>query len=175
MLTAEKNRLQSPSASLVRPSVIKMIDLLQTEIQEIPQQIQSLIDSIPVLKEPHTRLKTIPGIGPVIAAQLLVLMPELGHLSRREVASLAGLAPIANDSGRKNAYRRTGYGRQGIKPLLFLAAMAARNTKNSCLRLFYDRLISNGNPKMVPLTALARKILTIANAKIKSHLFLIHG
>jgi transposase len=93
-------------------------------------------------------------------------MPELGKLNRKEAASLAGLAPIANDSGKFKGYRHTGKERKEIKPILFLAAMAARNS-NSKLKTFYMKLIEKGKKKMVALIALARKIIVIANARLK--------
>ena len=102
------------------------------------------------------------------------MLPELGTLCRRKIAALAGVAPRANDSGKFMGYRRTGYGRNGIKPILFLAAMAARNSKTH-LKEFYEKLISNGKKKMVALTALMRKILVIANARIKDLSFQKHS
>ena len=97
---------------------------------------------------------------------MLISLPELGQLSRREIASLVGVAPISRDSGKWKGYRRTGYGREGIKPLLFLAAMAARNSK-SHLKDYYENLIGRGKSKMVALTALMRKIIVIANARLR--------
>ena len=82
---------------------------------------------------------------------------------------MVDLAPRANDSGQYSGYRATGHGRSGIKPMLFMAAMAARNS-NSRLKEFYERLIASGKKKMVALTALMRKILVIANARIKEFL-----
>lgn len=92
-------------------------------------------------------------------------MPELGTLTRRQVASLAALAPRANDSGKFRGYRHTAHGRDLIKPALFLAAMAARNS-HLHLKTFYNVLIERGKKKMVALTALMRKIIVIANAKL---------
>nr|WP_232505600.1 transposase [Legionella clemsonensis] len=100
------------------------------------------------------------------ANELLVLLPELGTLSRRQIASLAGVAPIANESGTYKGYRATGHGRSAIKPILFMAAMAARNS-NSSLKTFYHRLVNSGKKKMVAITALMRKIIVIANARLK--------
>jgi transposase len=79
---------------------------------------------------------------------------------------ICSLAPKANESGRFQGYRRTGHGRLGVKPMLFLAAMAARNSKSS-LKVFYEHLIAKGKKKMVALTALMRKIITIANARLR--------
>lgn len=173
-LVAEKNRLQAPSTKLIEDSILVVIEALQGQMQIITEKIQFLIDNNPVLKKKSEVLKTIPGIGNIVAFELLILLPELGTLCRRKIASLAGVAPRANDSGKFNGYRRTGYGRAGVKPILFLAAMAARNSK-TYLKEFYEKLINNGKKKMVALTALMRKILVIANAKIKDIFSLIHS
>ena len=170
MLISEKNRLQTPSISTVKSSVEQMINILKGELEQITQAIQSIIDSNEVLKEKQKVLKSVPGIGNIVAFELLILLPELGTLCRRKVASLAGLAPRANESGKFVGYRRTSHGRVGVKRILFMAAMAARNS-NSTLKIFYQRLIESGKKKMVALTALMRKILVIANARLKSTLY----
>jgi len=167
MLVAEKNRLKSPRAKFVKGSIQMIIDTLSNEVIEIAKVIDSLIDNDVVLKEKQRILKTIPGIGNIIANELLILLPELGELNRRQIASLVGVAPIAKDSGKSNGYRRTGHGRCGIKPTLFMAAMAARNS-NSHLKIFYESMVARGKLKMVALTALMRKIIVIANARLKN-------
>jgi transposase len=137
MLVAEKNRLKSPRTGYVKSSIKALVNVLSDEI------------------------------GNIIANELLVLLPELGKLSRREIASLVGVAPISRDSGKLKGYRRTNHGRGGIKPILFLAAMAARNSK-SRLKDFYENLVGRGKNKMVAITALMRKIIVIANARLKN-------
>lgn len=129
-------------------------------------EIKTMMDNDPDLKAKKDTLKTIPGIGEMIGHDLLVLFPELGQLNRKQIASLAGLAPKANDSGKMKGYRSTGHGRNTLKPILFMAAMAARRA-NSPLKAFYENLINKGKKKMVALTALMRKIIVIANAKIR--------
>jgi transposase len=166
MLVAEKNRLKAPRAEFVQESIQNILVALSNELIEITKTIDVLIENDPILKEKQRILKTIPGIGTIIANELIVLLPELGELSRRQIASLVGLAPIAKDSGKLSGYRRTGHGRCGIKPILFLAAMAARNS-NSNLKVFYESLLARGKLKMVALTALMRKIIVIANARLK--------
>jgi transposase len=167
MSAAEKNRLQAPGSSILKDSCRKIILALEEQIRTITDQITEIINKDPILKKKTDILKTIPGIGEVISFELIVLLPELGKLSRRKIASLAGLAPIANESGKYTGYRKVGHGRSVIKPILFLAAMAARNSKTE-LKVFYEHLISKGKNKMVALTALMRKILVIANAKLKN-------
>jgi transposase len=166
MLIAEKNRLKAPHIHLTKSSIQATINFLGNEVETITNEIDRLIQEDPVLIKRKKILKTIPGIGNITANELIVLLPELGQLSRREIASLAGLAPVSKDSGRMKGYRRTNHGRDGIKPALFLAAMAARNSKSK-LRVYYEELVARGKNKMVALTALMRKIIVIANAKLK--------
>lgn len=167
MLVAEKNRIKAPRTHHVAQSIHFMIAALTKELTAITQEIEHIITADPLLKHKQTTLRSIPGIGPIIANELITLLPELGELNRRQIAALVGLAPVANDSGQFKGYRRTSYGRQGIKPLLFLAAMAARNS-NSHLKLYYESLIKRGKAKMVALVALMRKIIIIANARLKN-------
>lgn len=166
LLVAEKNRLKAPRANLVQESCRVMIETITEQVSLITSQINTLIEQDSQLKAKKEVLKSIPGIGDITANELLVLLPELGTLSRRQIASLAGVAPIANDSGTYKGYRATGHGRSDIKPILFMSAMAARNS-NSSLKSFYNRLIEAGKKKMVAITALMRKIIVIANARLK--------
>lgn len=166
MLVAEKNRFKSPSSMVIRKFCSKMIAQLDKQICVITEMVNSTIEQDPILKQKREIIKEIPGIGNSVAAEMLVLLPELGKLNRRQIASLAGLAPRANDSGMMVGYRKTAPGRNCIKPVLFLAAMAARNSKTD-LKGYYEGLIARGKKKMVALTALMRKILIRANAKLK--------
>lgn len=166
MLVAEKNRLESAGGGMVKKTVKIMITTIEKQIGSITEQINEIIDGSPELKQKLEILKTIPGIGNVVAFELLVLLPELGKMDRRKIASLAGVAPRANESGKFVGYRRTGHGRFGIKRMLFLAAMAARRS-HSNLKEFYEKLITKGKKKMVAMMALMRKILVIANARVK--------
>ena len=93
-------------------------------------------------------------------------MPELGTLTRREAASLSGVAPHPHESGKHQGYRSTKGGRQEIKPILFISAMAASRGKHS-LGIFYRKLIERGKKPIVALTALMRKMVVIANAKVR--------
>jgi transposase len=166
MLAAEKNRLQAPRSTSVKQSCSKVIEVIEEQIAEITEEINSNIDDDPTLSKKKKVLKTIHGIGNIVANELVISMPELGTLNQRKIASLAGVAPRANDSGKYRGYRSTGYGRSGVKPLLFMAAMAARNSKSE-LKTYYLHLLSKGKVKMVALTALMRKIILIANARLR--------
>jgi len=166
MRASEKNRLQAPYAKLTRSSCEETILFLTQQIDKLTTEILALIKQDPFLKEKMKILQSIPGIGQIVAFELLILLPELGTLNRRQIASLAGVAPHPRESGLHRGYRRTGKGRDSIKSLLFIAAMAARNSK-SLLKVFYETLVNKGKKKMVALTALMRKIIVIANAKIR--------
>lgn len=166
MLVAENNRLESAGGGMVKRTIKAMIKTIEEQIKSVTEQINEIINNSPELKKKLETLKTIPGIGNVVAFELLVLLPELGELDRRKVASLGGVAPHANESGKFIGYRKTGHGRFGVKRILFLAAMAARRSHTN-LKEFYETLIGKGKKKMVALMALMRKILVIANAKLR--------
>jgi transposase len=166
ILVAEKNRAKSPGSKLVKESCIKIIEVISEQIEEITSKIAALVEDDPILKKKQEILRSVPGIGNIVSIELLVLLPELGSINRKKIASLAGLAPLARDSGTCQGYRRTNHGRNGVKPMLFLAAMAARQSKSE-LKTFYEKLIKKGKKKMVALIALMRKILVIANARLK--------
>lgn len=166
ILVAEKNRLESAGGGMIKETIRTMIKTVKNQIESITDQIANIIESSPELKKKLETLKSVAGIGNIVAFELLVLLPELGKLDRRKIASLAGVAPRANESGKFFGYRRTGHGRFGIKRILFLAAMAARRS-NTYLKEFYERLIESGKKKMVALVALMRKILVIANARLR--------
>lgn len=166
MLVQEKNRRQAPDQKELQDSFNVIIAVIESEIKSIENKINDICKSDPLLAQKREVLKEIKGIGDTISIQLLALLPELGTINRKKIASLGGLAPHPNESGKKIGYRRTKGGRVEIKPILFLAAMTAARSKSS-LGEFYARLVNNGKKKMVALTALMRKILVIANAKIR--------
>lgn len=166
MLIAEKARLQGPNIIFTEASVEFMIKTIAAQIELITSQISSLIEKNKILSIRKEALKSISGIGDSSANLLLILLPELGALNRRQIAALTGLAPRSNESGTFRGYRRIMHGRDNIKPILFMVAMAARRSKTE-FRTFYEKLIAKGKKKMVALTALMRKIIVIANAKMR--------
>ena len=166
MLVQEKNRLKAPEQGALQESFQTIIQAIQKEIAVINEKIANIYKNDPLLAEKNDLLKSIPGIGEVTATDLLALVPELGHGNRRQIASLCGLAPHPNESGCRSGHRFVRGGRKTIKPVLFLAAMAAARSR-SRLGEFYQKLCLAGKPKMVALTALMRKILVIAHAKLR--------
>ena len=166
MRTQEKNRLQAPDNAALTKSIRSVLVCLSKQIAALETEIQKIVQNIPPLARKIEILTSVTGIGYVTATNLLAAMPELGSLDRKKVAALAGLAPFARDSGTKNGYRKTGRGRRDVRRILFLASFAA-SRYNPHLKTFYNRLIQNGKKPMLALIAVARKLLTILNAKLR--------
>jgi transposase len=163
---AYKNRLSAPGAGPVRDCLRRIIAALEQEIAGLEADIAALVRAHEPLARSMRALRSISGIGATTATALLALMPELGTLHRRQAAALAGLAPHPRQSGKTDAYRRTRGGRPEVKRLLFMAALSAAR-HNPALATFYQRLRKNGKKPLVALTALMRKIIVIANARLR--------
>lgn len=166
---AWKNRRAAPGAAAVTAPIDALIACIETQIGTIEQDMQILIQNQPILARSARALCTITGFGPIVSASLLALLPELGRLDRRKIAALAGLAPHPNQSGQADRYRITRGGRQDLKPILFIAALTAARY-NPALRAFYKRLLANHKKPIVAVTAVARKLVTIANAIVRDEL-----
>jgi len=167
MLTQEKNRLKGPANNFCKNSNNTIISAIETEIERLKIRLKDLLDQNEKIKAKVKLLADeIAGVGETTAISLISLFPELGELNRRQVASLGGVAPHPYESGKKIGYRQVRGGRQFIKPILFMSALTAARSKGN-LGDFYRRLIANGKKPMVALVAVMRKILVIANAKLK--------
>jgi transposase len=170
--TQEKNRLASAGKSSRYYESCKIIlEALNQQVKLIDEEIKDIIANDKDLDMKNSMLQTVPGIGQVTAASILAHMPEIGTMNQKQVASLAGVAPHPNQSGTKNGYRRTRGGRRKMRPILFIAAFTAIRSK-SALGEFYQRLIANGKAKMCAIVAVMRKMVVIANARIKQQLAL---
>lgn len=168
MLVQEKNRLQSPAQKELSSSFKAIIEAINLQLKSIENDIEKYCIDHPHLQEKRKILETVPGIGKVVSAQLIALLPELGIIDRKKIASLAGLAPHPYESGKKIGYRATRGGRGNVKKVLFMAALTASRS-TSALGDFYRRLVDAGKKKMVALVALMRKILVVANARVKEY------
>ena len=166
ILVSEKNRYQAPNNTLVRGGIQRHIDFINDELLDIESQISEVIKNDATYLNKAKVLIEIPGVGPKTVYSLLARIPELGVLNRRQIASLCGVAPHPKQSGKSNGYSATAGGRRDFRPTLFMAAMAAARSK-SALGDWYQSLITRGKKKMVALVALMRKIIVIANAKIR--------
>jgi len=165
MLVMEKNHLLSTRLSL-RAGVQQHITWLEEQIDQLTQQIQTDLQDTPGFRDKDRILRSAKGVGPITSLILLSDLPELGQLDRKQIASLVGVAPFNDDSGRRRGARRIQGGRASVRQVLYMAAMAAKRF-NPVIRTFYQRLLASGKKKKVALVACMRKLLTILNAMIR--------
>jgi len=165
IIVAEKNRLETASRA-IRKDIEGVVRLLERRVAKLDEKIDQAIQDDDEKSELWSRLQSVPSIGPGVARTLIVDLPELGHLTRRQICSLVGLAPFAKDSGKKIGQRRIRAGRAAPRSALYLAAMNGARF-NPVLKRMYERLLEAGKPKKVALVALARKLLTILNAMVR--------
>jgi len=168
MIVAERHREKRATNVRVRKSLARHIAVLEKELREIDGDIDALVRGSPVWRAKEDLLASVPGVGKTIARTLLAELPELGTLGRREIASLAGLAPYTRQSGRWRGKSMIAGGRAAVRSAAFLAALVATR-HNPPLKDFYKNLLHLGKPKMVALIAVARKLLTILNAILRDN------
>lgn len=166
MRTAEKNRLQTASPTMVA-HIGGHIAWLEAEIEALEKQISQAIKANPEWTETANRVESVPGIGFVTAATLVADLPELGQLNRQKIAALVGVAPFNQDSGKKRGKRRIFGGRTSVRSVLYMATLSAIR-HNPVIKDFYQRLLDKGKLKKVALTACMRKLLVILNTMIKT-------
>lgn len=160
-LTQEKNR-RSTTHLEMRERLENHIEWLQSEIAELNQLMENLIQNSPIWVRKKQIMQSVPGVGSVTALTLLADLPELGTLNRQKIAALVGIAPFNKDSGKYKGKRRIFGGRASVRCVLFMAALSASRS-NPVIRDFYQRLLAKGKPKKVALVACMRKLLTIMN------------
>lgn len=166
MIVAERQREKRAENVRVRKSLARTLRSLEKELPQIDGDIDTLVRGSPAWREKEDLLVTFPGVSNTLARTFLAEVPELGALSRREIASLAGLAPFTRQSGHWKGKSMIGGGRAPLRAALYMAALSAIRC-NPILKAFYQRLLSAGKPKMVGLIAVARKTLTILNAMLR--------
>ncbi len=163
MRVMETNRLEVTTDATVRPRIEAHVAWLEAELEDADGRLEEAVRRSPAWQAQDELLRSIPGIGPVVSRTLLASLPELGTIDGGQAAALAGLAPFARDSGTMRGPRAIRGGRAEVRRVMYLAAMSASRGKGP-LREFADRLRGRGKRAKVVLIALARKILTIANA-----------
>ena len=166
MLVAEKNRLSRASRA-VAPRIKAHIQWLEQELEDLDQGLRQTLHRSPAWREQDDLLRSVPGVGPQLSVALLADLPELGTLGRRQIAALAGVAPMNRDSGNMRGRRTVSGGRARVRAVLYMGALVAAR-HNPVIRSFYQRLLAAGKPKKLALTACMRKLLTILNSMVKS-------
>lgn len=167
MMVAERQRLARCDEARLRRSLERLLAALQKELSEVDAAIKDDVRGSPAWRAKEDLLASVPGVGPIVARTLIAEMPELGQLDRREIASLAGLAPWTRQSGRWKGHTFIGGGRTTVRAVLYMAAITA-SRRNPVLREFRQRLLDAGKPRLVALVAVARKLLTILNAILRT-------
>jgi len=164
MRTAENNRLHGTAPNL-RPRINRHIAWLDQELETINQDLETMIQSSPLWRAKEELLRSVPGVGPTVARTLVAELPELGHLNRKEIAALVGVAPLNRDSGTLRGRRAIWGGRASVRLVLYMAALVA-SRRNPVIKAFYDRLLAAGKTPKVALVACMRKLLTILNTML---------
>jgi transposase len=166
--TAIENRRAASQTAFLRAELARKIKSHESHIARLAAEIKRRIAADPALARRHAILLSIPGIGPCAAAAMLAETPELGALSGKAAASLAGLAPIACDSGQTVGLRRIRGGRAGVRAPLYMAALTAARHHPDLAR-FHRRLIAAGKKPKIVLTAIMRKLIVLANTLLKEN------
>ncbi|MGD9869135.1 MAG: IS110 family transposase [Geminicoccaceae bacterium] len=167
-IATRKQQLEQLTSPAVRAQVEKTLAFLRQEAKALLALLRARIAADATLAADYALLTSMPGCGPILAATLLAELPELGTLDRRKVAALAGLAPIARDSGLREHRRVIKGGRGQARNALYMAALASLKTDKSPLKARYAQLTAKGKPPKLALTALMRKMLVTLNAMLKA-------
>ena len=166
MLAAEKQRLSELDDPDTVASIKDHLAFLKAQIEACSTRIETLIEADRELAEKASLLRTIPGIGATTAAVLLTEMPELGEADKKQIAALAGVAPMNRDSGQWRGQAHIKGGRMSVRCALYMASIVAIRF-NPAIKTFYRRLRADGKPPKVAITAAMRKLLIIANTVVK--------
>lgn len=168
MLTAERNRLGVTRTAPARSRISEHITWLKRQLEDIDRELRELIGREATWTELERLLASVPGVGRVAIAALLAWLPELGRLSRREIAALVGVAPLNHDSGTLRGSRHIGGGRSQVRTALYMCAVAGLRC-NPMLKTTYAHLKAQGKPSKVALIACERKLLIVLNAMVRDH------
>jgi transposase len=166
MKVAEQNRARAPANKTLAVSFKAVIAVLKRQIETIETAMRNLVAQSGCLNRRAGILSGMSGIGPLTAAALLASLPELGSMTRRQAASLAGVAPHPNDSGLKKGYRKMRGGRPDVRSMLFMPALRAAAGQGE-FAAFYKRLVANGKKPIAAVAAVMRKIVVTLNARLR--------
>jgi len=168
MRAQEKTRLATVKP-IARKSVREHIVWLDARIKQIERDLDGRLKDSPVYQPKYDLLDSVPGVGRVTITTLLGRLPELGTLQRKRVAALVGVAPFADDSGKRRGQRYIQGGRADVRCVLYMATLSAVRC-NPALKAMFERLRNAGKPFKLAMTACMRKLLIILNAILRSGL-----
>jgi len=168
MRKAEANRLETTKQANLQQGIQSHIAWLQTEIAKLDEESSGKIENSSVWRAKDELLQSVPGVGDVLSRTLIADLPELGSLSRRQIAALVGVAPFNRDSGKLRGTRSIFGGRGAIRHVLYMAALSAVR-HNPVLAAAYARLRQAGKPPKLALTACMRRLIVILNTIVKTN------
>ena len=166
MLTAENNRLQMAQDEALAKRIRAHMKWLEKEISRTDRDLDAAIEASAAFKKNEALLRSVPGVGPVLARTLMAELPELGTITHKRLCALVGVAPFNRDPGQGRGKREVGGGRAPVRAALYMGALVATR-HNPHIKEFYERLLAAGKPKKVALVACMRKLLCILNALMR--------
>jgi len=170
MLTQERNRLGLAPKEM-RKEIKQHVDWLRKQLKDLDARVEKAMEADPVWKAKDQCLQQTQGVGPNLSLGLLGALPELGHLNRRQIAALVGVAPYNCDSGQQRGNRRIIGGRRGVRNALYMSTLAAIRC-NAVIRDYYQHLMSKGKKFKVAMVACMRKLPIYLNTLMRQHLAL---
>ena len=166
MLLMEKNRLKICARKSAQGSIVRVIHLLEKELELMEEEIETLTAKNKDLQDKSDLLQSMVGVGPALASTLLSYLPELGKLGHKQIAALVGVAPFNRESGKWVGKKRVWGGRSEVRKVLFMATVSASRS-NPVIGRTFNRLVESGKPKKVALVACMRKMLIHLNAMLR--------
>jgi transposase len=166
MMVAERNRHRMASQRRVIRAIERHLAVLQAELSELDTDIDDAIRNCPAWQADADLLQSVPGVGPATLRTLIAELPELGHLTRRKIAALVGVAPVNRDSGTLRGRRTIAGGRNAVRTALYMAALVASRA-NPVIAAHYKKLRAAGKSGKQALVACIRKLLVILNAILR--------
>jgi transposase len=168
MIGAEKNRLATAEGAALRQEIKHHLIYLGGRLNDVDKEIDKTVRRSEPWRRKSELLQSVPGVGRVLTAMLLAKLPELGELNRKQAASLVGVAPVANESGKWRGHRTIAGGRWEVRNKLYMSSLSAVQA-NPVLKPFYQRLLARGKSPKVALVAAMRRLLLILNAMLKTN------
>ena len=163
----EENRLAQTADQDVADLIKELLNTLKIQQNDVDQRLAEIVNTEAKTNPTVAILQSVPGVGTVTVSTLICELPELGKLNRGEISKLVGVAPLVNQSGRRDGHRSIYGGRGYVRRVLYMATLSAIQ-HNDLIKRFYARLVATGKPKMVAVVAAMRKLLTIINNMVRN-------
>ena len=167
MITMEGNRLQQTRNPYIYRMHYRHVAYLKAQLKELEAILEEMIAANQEWSRKKAIIESVPGVGQTCTKALIADLPELGSLNSKQIAALVGVAPFNKDSGAQYGQRRISGGREQVRRILYMAALAAATKHNPVLNTFYKKLVAAGKPKKVALIACMRKLVVMLNAMVR--------